>query len=80
MPFLVPVCAQWVAGSLVHAHTVGVCFSREATEQGIESLRRSWEPHLNALLERERILHAKTEGGHRRIRANRYQTEARSQL
>jgi excisionase family DNA binding protein len=36
--------------------------------------------HLNALLERERILHAKTKGSHRRIRANRYQTEARSQL
>ena len=33
MLFLVPVCAQWVAGSPVHAHTVGVCFSREATER-----------------------------------------------
>jgi excisionase family DNA binding protein len=72
---LIPVKALQVAEELLLQQANGqdpdvLVLGEEMTAQDAANVLGVSRTHLNALLERERIPHAKTQGGHRRIPAS----------
>lgn len=72
---LIPVKALQVAEELLREQANGqdpdvLVLGKEMTAQDAANVLGVSRTHLNALLERERIPHAKTQGGHRRIPAS----------
>jgi excisionase family DNA binding protein len=72
---LIPVKALEVAEELLREQANGqdpdvLVLGEEMTAQDAANVLGVSRTHLNALLERERIAHTKTQGGHRRIPAS----------
>jgi len=72
---LIPVKALQVAEELLREQANGqdpdvIVLGEEMTAQDAANVLGVSRTHLNALLERERIPHTKTQGGHRRIPAS----------
>jgi len=72
---LIPIKALEVAEELLREQANGqdpdvIVLGEEMTAQDAANVLGVSRTHLNALLERERIAHTKTQGGHRRIPAS----------
>jgi len=72
---LIPIKALQVAEELLREQANGqdpdvIVLAEEMTAQDAANVLGVSRTHLNALLERERIPHTKTQGGHRRIPAS----------